>query len=170
MISYQKYVVPPLTQALDPSTNTPQQIFSLLGLPTTTTWPSFTRLPNARTLRLPPNPNPTTSGPILRSKFPLLTTQGTALLSSLLALNPASRPTASQVLAHPYFKEDPKPAHASLFPTFPSKANQEKRRRVASPSAPKRGDAPALGGLDFGGIFSNREAEERGGGFALRLV
>ena len=59
-----------------------------------------------------------------------------------------------------------------MFPTFPSKAGQEKRRRVASPSAPKRGDAPRIGGeaADFSGIFTNREMEEVGGGFALKLI
>jgi cell division cycle 2-like protein len=58
-----------------------------------------------------------------------------------------------------------------MFPTFPSKAGQEKRRRVASPSAPKRGDAPRLNGegMDFSGIFASRESEEVGGGFSLRL-
>jgi cell division cycle 2-like protein len=58
-----------------------------------------------------------------------------------------------------------------MFPTFPSKAGQEKRRKIISPSAPKRGDAPRLNGegLDFSGILVNRDSEEVGGGFALRL-
>lgn len=150
------------------------KIFSLTGLPTPQTWPDYRALPNARTLRLPPNPPPTNTGSIMRSKFPLLTTSGASLLSSLLSLNPASRPSATEILAHAYFKEDPKPKSKAMFPTFPSKAGQEKRRRIVSPSAPKRGDAPALGvgagAVDFGGIFGGREDEERGGGFALRLV
>ena len=43
---------------------------------------------------------------------------------------------------------------------------------MASPSAPKRGDAPGIGkeAVDFSGIFANRDQEEVGGGFALRLV
>lgn len=59
-----------------------------------------------------------------------------------------------------------------MFPTFPSKAGQEKRRRVASPSAPKRGDAPRIAGdaADFSGIFANRDEEQVGGGFALKLI
>ena len=59
-----------------------------------------------------------------------------------------------------------------MFPTFPSKAGQEKRRRLASPSAPKRGDAPRIAGeaADFSGIFVNRDMEEVGGGFALKLI
>jgi len=147
------------------------QIFELCGIPTASTWPTFKRLPNARSLRLPPTPS--TTGSIIRARFPLLTNAGTSLLSSLLSLNPASRPTASEVLAHPYFKEDPRPKSAAMFPTFPSKAGQEKRRRVVSPSAPKRGDAPrmaAAAAADFSGIFANRDEEEVGGGFALKLI
>ena len=59
-----------------------------------------------------------------------------------------------------------------MFPTFPSKAGQEKRRRIASPRAPKRGDAPRIAGevADFSDIFANRDDEEVGGGFALKLI
>ena len=41
-----------------------------------------------------------------------------------------------------------------------------------SPSAPRRGDAPKIAGeaADFSGIFANRDTEEAGGGFALRLI
>ena len=111
-------------------------------------------------------------GAVIRAKFPLLTNAGISLLSSLLSLNPVNRLTASEVLAHPYFKEDPRPKSTAIFPTFPSKAGQEKRRRVASPSAPKRGYAPNTAGeaADFSGIFANREEEEVGGGFALKLI
>ena len=146
------------------------QIFELLGLPTEASWPGYKRLPNARSLRLPSDPR--MHGSILSGRFPYLTSAGTTLLSSLLALNPASRPTAAEILVHPYFREDPKPKSTTMFPTFPSKAGQEKRRRVASPSAPKRGEAPRIGegAIDFGGIFAGREEEEKGGGFALKLI
>ncbi|KAF2422752.1 serine/threonine protein kinase, CMGC family, CDC2/CDK subfamily [Tothia fuscella] len=145
------------------------KIFELCGLPSEETWPGFRRLPNAKGLRLPRTP--TAIGSVIRSKFPLLTAAGTDLLNSLLALNPAHRPSAADVLNHPWFSEDPRPKATAMFPTFPSKAGQEKRRRVASPSAPKRGDAPKINGegLDFSGIFADREAEEVGAGFALRL-
>ncbi|KAL8663414.1 MAG: hypothetical protein Q9202_003933 [Teloschistes flavicans] len=146
------------------------KIFELCGIPTEETWPSFKRLPNARSLRLPPSNNPKTTGAVIRAKFPFLTLAGTQLLTSLLSLNPKNRPTASEVLAHPYFKEDPRPKSTAMFPTFPSKAGQEKRRKVASPSAPKRGEAPKIGEGDFRGIFAGREGEEVGGGFSLKLV
>lgn len=37
-----------------------------------------------------------------------------------------------------------------------------------SPSAPVRGDAPALQG-DFGGLFGAQDEEEVGAGFVLRM-
>ena len=152
-------------------TNYVKQIFELCGIPTEATWPGFKRLPNARSLRLPSN-NPHSSGAVIRARFPFITAAGSDLLSSLLSLNPAKRPSAAEMLEHPYFKEDPRPKSTSLFPTFPSKAGQEKRRRVASPNAPIRGEAPGIAGgdVDFSGIFANREQEEVGGGFSLKLV
>ncbi|KAI9874379.1 MAG: hypothetical protein M1830_009805 [Pleopsidium flavum] len=146
------------------------QIFELCGIPTEGNWPGFKRLPNAKSLRLPRTQQ--NVGAVIRAKFPFLTSAGNELLTSLLALNPARRPTASEVLAHPYFKEDPKPKSTAMFPTFPSKAGQEKRRRIASPNAPKRGDAPRIGGevADFSGIFAGRDNEESGAGFQLKLI
>lgn len=162
------------------------KIFELCGIPTQENWPNFKRLPNARSLKLPRSQQKYDSplckislcewltfpsvGSVIRSKFPSLTNTGASLLTGLLALNPTSRPSATAVLSHPYFSEDPKPKAAAMFPTFPSKAGQEKRRRVHSPSAPKRGDAPGLGIQDFASIFAGRENEEVGGGFSLRLI
>ncbi|CAG9941927.1 unnamed protein product [Clonostachys rosea f. rosea IK726] len=75
-----------------------------------------------------------------------------------------------EMLQHEYFHQDPKPKPESLFPTFPSKAGQEKRRRH-EPNAPARGQAAAsLGEVDLGGLFQRREREERGAGFSLRMV
>ncbi|KAI9784041.1 MAG: hypothetical protein M1816_001072 [Peltula sp. TS41687] len=146
------------------------KIFELCGVPTEENWPGFKRLPNAKSLRLPRSQQ--NVGAVIRAKFPFLTNAGADLLTSLLALNPSRRPTATEMLAHPYFKEDPKPKSSAMFPTFPSKAGQEKRRRLASPSAPKRGDAPRIDGdlADFRGIFAGREHEETGAGFSLKLI
>lgn len=76
------------------------------------------------------------------------------------------------MISHAYFQEDPKPKSAAMFPTFPSKAGQEKRRRLVSPSAPKRGEASKveLEGADFRGIFAGRDSEESGAGFQLKLI
>lgn len=144
------------------------KIFELCGIPTDESWPGFRRLPNARSLRLPKNP--ASQGSVLRAKFPLLTTSGSQLLTSLLDLNPARRPSAKQMLDHEFFKEDPKPKNTKMFPTFPSKAGQEKRRRRGTPNAPVRGDAPDIGAMDFSGVFAGRDEEEKGGGFSLKLI
>lgn len=59
-----------------------------------------------------------------------------------------------------------------MFPTFPSKAGQERRRKRATPEAPRYGDeAPKLDFADvFGGsAASTTEGKEAGAGFTLRL-
>ncbi|GIJ98737.1 hypothetical protein Aspvir_000857 [Aspergillus viridinutans] len=149
------------------------KIFALTGPPTQQTWPGFRSLPNAKSLRLPPTSSsgPTETPPLLpRSKFPFLTNAGLRLLSSLLALNPSVRPTAQDCLSHKYFREDPRPKPKEMFPTFPSKAGMERRRRRETPEAPKRGqEAPAL---DFASVFggqSSGDTGETGAGFTLRL-
>jgi len=144
------------------------KIFELCGVPTDETWPGFKRLPNAKSLRLPRNQQ--NMGAVIRAKFPFLTASGSDLLTSLLSLNPATRPPAQEVLAHPYFAENPRPKSSAMLPTFPSKAGQEKRRRHASPSAPVRGNAPKIAGSDFTDIFASRANEESGAGFQLKLV
>jgi cell division cycle 2-like protein len=92
-------------------------------------------------------------------------------MNSLLSLNPEKRPSAKEMLEHAYFVENPRPKPTAMFPTFPSKAGLEKRRRRASPNAPMRGAAPGLDGeVDFSSIFKGRDEEERGGGFQLRVA
>ncbi|PTB47929.1 hypothetical protein M431DRAFT_501636 [Trichoderma harzianum CBS 226.95] len=130
------------------------KVFELCGVPTEDSWPGFRRLPNARSLRLPKQ-SPLASGSVIRARFPNLTAAGASLLNSLLALDPEKRPSAKEMLEHEYFRQDPKPKPESLFPTFPSKAGQERRRRH-EPDAP--------------GIFQGRDKEERGAGFSLRMV
>ncbi|KAK7737012.1 hypothetical protein SLS53_006768 [Cytospora paraplurivora] len=147
------------------------RIFELCGVPTEDTWPGFRRLPNAKSLRLPAgNRAGAAGGSVVRARFPLLTAAGASLLNALLSLNPAGRPTAREMMDHEYFRQDPRPKSEAMFPTFPSKAGQERRRRRDTPNAPGRGQAAELGAVDFSGIFNGREKEERGGGFSLRMV
>jgi cell division cycle 2-like protein len=153
-----------------PGTNEVDQlsrIFALCGLPEEKTWPAFYRLPNAPSLKLPREQR--TKQGFERARFPFLSGAGAELLASLLSLNPELRPTAKEVLGHGYFKEQPKPKPSEMFPTFPSKAGMEKRRR-ASPSAPKRGEAPGLGKVDFSSIFAAQEEKEGGAGFMLKMA
>jgi cell division cycle 2-like protein len=152
------------------------KIFTLLGTPTNETWPGFRSLPNAKALHpVLSKPSSTatatnTSSLLTSSKFPYLTSSGLRLLSAMLSLNPGARPTPAQILQHPYFKEDPRPKAKEIFPTFPSKAGQEKRRRRGTPQAPVRGDAPRLDEAEIQGVFAGRgDDEERGAGFTLRM-
>lgn len=152
------------------------KIFALLGTPTKENWPDFRSLPNAKALHPLLSSSSAAAKTQSQLSFPYLTQSGLRLLRSMLSLNPTNRPTASQILQHPYFfNEDPRPKAKEFFPTFPSKAGQERRRRRETPNAPMRGEkAPVLGAEDFAregmGIFAGREGEETGGGFALRLA
>ncbi|RMZ84976.1 hypothetical protein DV738_g418, partial [Chaetothyriales sp. CBS 135597] len=144
-------------------------IFAMLGTPSNESWPGFRSLPNTKALHsVLKNPNPTSR--LGAGKFPYLTASGLGLLSAMLALNPADRPTADQVLEHQYFSQDPKAKPKEMFPTFPSKAGQEKRRRRATPQAPVRGAAPAISEHEAVSIFAQRDQEEQGAGFALRMA
>lgn len=146
------------------------KVFELCGVPTEDSWPGFRRLPNARALKIPKvSADAPAAGSVIRARFPALTTAGASLLNDLLALDPARRPSATEVLQHEYFRQDPKPKPESMFPTFPSKAGQERRRRH-EPNAPVRGQAVELGNVDLSGIFQGREREEKGAGFSLRMV
>ncbi|KAL6702653.1 hypothetical protein ACN47E_001276 [Coniothyrium glycines] len=157
------------------------RIFALAGVPSEESWPGFSRLPHARSLRLPRAQVPqggATRG-FDRARFPSLTRAGVELLAGLLSLDPAQRPAAKQVLEHDYFKEQPKPKPVEMFPTFPSRAGQERRRRQ-SPDAPKRNERGKGGpadGLDFSSIFAagagagvRGEDGDKGAGFMLKLT
>jgi cell division cycle 2-like len=143
-------------------------IFALLGTPTNDNWPGFRSLPNAKALHSVLSKTNLTSK-LNASKFPYLTSAGLRLLQSLLSLNPSDRATAEEVLDYKYFSEDPRPKPKEMFPTFPSKAGQEKRRRRATPQAPARGEAPRLDEDDVAGLIAKRRDEEVGAGFALRM-
>ncbi|KIW08457.1 uncharacterized protein PV09_01360 [Verruconis gallopava] len=128
------------------------KIFALCGVPTAESWPRFRSLPNARGLKLP---RPVSDKPSskIRSTFPELSSSGARLLEEMLALNPNRRPDAAEILEHPWFVEDPRPKNKDMFPTFPSKAGMEKRRRIKTPQAPRGGEAPRLEVIDLSGMI-----------------
>jgi cell division cycle 2-like len=143
------------------------KIFSLVGTPSEQSWPGFRRLPNARALRIPLSKPENSGAALLRPQFPLLTASGVDLLAAMLSLNPDDRPSPAQALGHAFFAENPRPKPTTMFPTFPSKAGGERRRRVSSPTAPKRGDAPMIDVNEFTGLFS--ADVDKGAGFSLKL-
>ncbi|KAF7511488.1 hypothetical protein GJ744_004076 [Endocarpon pusillum] len=147
------------------------RIFALLGPPTRENWPDFRSLPNAKALH-PLLSSSSASKPQPQLNFPYLTTSGHRLLSSMLSLNPSSRPPHPRSWPTRTSQRRPRPKPKEFFPTFPSKAGQERRRRRETPNAPLRGEKVKLLGVeDFaresfgagGGILAGREeAEERG--------
>jgi cell division cycle 2-like protein len=98
------------------------QIFSLVGVPNESNWPSFEKLPNAGLFRWKPRKE---QDLLLRKKFPIaspvsanqafLDGNGFDLLSKLLTLDPAQRLSASQALEHPYFDQGVTPQTPRFF-------------------------------------------------------
>ncbi|ORZ35762.1 kinase-like domain-containing protein [Catenaria anguillulae PL171] len=103
------------------------RILKVLGTP-----PAALRaLPNAKALNLTRHGN----GCGLREKVPGMSVQAYALLGRLLAYEPENRVSARDALDHAYFRSHPPPKDPSMFPSFPSKASGEVKKRD-SPSAP----------------------------------
>lgn len=144
-------------------------IFTALGNPTSESWLNFKLLPNSKAVHPLLSTTRSTRGQLNATKYPYLTKAGFELLTSMLSLNPDDRPSAPQILSHKYFIENPRPQAKEMFPTFPSKAGQEKRRRRATPQAPDRGEAPKLLAEDFEGAYKQHEEEPGGAGFTLNM-
>jgi cell division cycle 2-like protein len=98
------------------------QIFSLVGVPNESNWPSFGKLPNAGLFRWKAKKE---QDLLLRKKFPVaspvsanqafLDGNGYDLLEKLLTLDPAMRLSASQALEHPYFDQGVTPQTPRFF-------------------------------------------------------
>lgn len=75
-----------------------------------------------------------------------MTEAGLDLLSRLLAWDPSSRLTATEALAHPWFREMPLPKSRSDMPRFKSVKDQDgrTRERIHDPTLRKLKHAGAL--------------------------
>jgi serine/threonine protein kinase len=114
-------------------------IFGCLGAPTVELWPSLMEMPNAKNITFQPLV-PIKNESLTNILSPTSMSQngnGFRMIRSLLAYDPARRPSAETLLLDPYFEESPRPLSESMMPTFksthsvkrdePRKAKQRKR-------------------------------------------
>ncbi|KAF9800068.1 hypothetical protein SFRURICE_016945 [Spodoptera frugiperda] len=89
-------------------------IFEVLGTPSDTVWPGYSKLTLASNIIFDEFP----SGG-LRKKInqDLLTDNGFSLLLELLTYDPSMRATATEALLHPYFDEQPLAVEPAMFMT-----------------------------------------------------
>jgi cell division cycle 2-like len=97
-------------------------IFSLLGVPNESTWPSFDKLPNAGLFRWKPKSKAEILLPVrfpvakpVAGKQAFLDCAGYDLLAGLLTLDPSKRLTAQQASDHPYFRTGVAPQRPHCF-------------------------------------------------------
>jgi cell division cycle 2-like protein len=98
------------------------QIFSLVGVPNESNWPSFEKLPNAGLFRWKPKKE---TDLLLTKKFPIaspvsanqafLDGNGFDLLKKLLTLDPQKRISAHQAMEHAYFDQGVAPQTPRFF-------------------------------------------------------
>merc|ERR1712224_724561 len=108
------------------------KIFSVLGIPSETKWPFWTKLPNFKSFNYPIQPNCQ-----LRSIFsyryfdsrPVLSNLGLDFLKNMLYVNPKHRSSATGVLYHSWLREIPLPKPNYMMPTFPSTSGLKRRKR-----------------------------------------
>ncbi|KNE61996.1 CMGC/CDK protein kinase [Allomyces macrogynus ATCC 38327] len=139
------------------------KVFMLLGRPAPAAWKAMSDLPHAKNLNLARYMEWTGEAAVrarLRAKVPGLSEQGADMLAQMLEWDPKRRISAQDALEHTYFREHPPAKDPAMFPTFPSRANGEMKKRD-SPSAPVAAhdvdDAP-------GGRIPDDDVDGGGGG------
>lgn len=136
------------------------KIYNILGTPTTAAWPGLKELPWFELLR-PAERKPSTFDSRYRER---LTPAAFELLAAMFQFDPLQRPTASDVLEHPYFMaEEPMPKRVwelegleGDWHEFESKALRKEKERVEKEERRKAREG------------EKRKAEEQGGQSATK--
>ncbi|KAJ2263260.1 kinase subunit of RNA polymerase II carboxy-terminal domain kinase I [Coemansia sp. RSA 376] len=122
-----------------------EQIFKLLGTPTPAIWDSLKKLPWA--CYMTPNTRyENRMRLMLSAKMSACTVD---LISWMLSLDPAARPSAAQCLGHSFFTEAPAPSPPTSFPVsgdwheYESKAERRKRRQTNTTTVKQRSQHPS---------------------------
>jgi cyclin-dependent kinase 12/13 len=103
------------------------------GTPDERNWPGVTKLEGYKLLQgLAGHKNR------LQEVFGKFDPRALDLLSKMLALNPAQRPTASEALDHDYFWSDPLPCKAAELPHYPAMHEYEAKKTRQNERQPKR--------------------------------
>ncbi|KAJ2012007.1 serine/threonine protein kinase, CMGC, CDC2/CDK sub, partial [Coemansia sp. S610] len=89
-----------------------EQIFKLLGTPTPTIWDSLKKLPWACYM----TPNTRYENRMRLMLSSKMSASAVDLISWMLSLDPAARPSAAQCLGHSFFTEAPAPLPPTSFP------------------------------------------------------
>ncbi|KAJ2845655.1 hypothetical protein IWW36_004691 [Coemansia brasiliensis] len=98
------------------------RIFAACGAPNETSWPGFSRLPNAKMFKFSSHADASKRLDRRMRSFEGMTDSAFDLLLRMLTLDPSQRITASEALCHPYFAEHPPPKDPSMFSTWPSRS------------------------------------------------
>lgn len=102
-----------------------QRIFALLGTPSESDWPHVTKLRHYIHFKAQ-------AGRTIRELFHAISDDAADLLSGLLALNPNKRLTATEALAHRYFREKPQPTPLAQLVKIPSEKGKKEAAALAA--------------------------------------
>nr|XP_061803476.1 cyclin-dependent kinase 11B-like isoform X5 [Nerophis lumbriciformis] len=147
------------------------KIFKDLGTPSEKIWPGYNELPAVKKMSFTEYHYNN-----LRKRFgALLSDQGFDLMNKFLTYCPSKRIVSDEALKHEYFRETPLPIEPSMFPTWPSKSEQQRVKRGTSPRPPEGGLGYSQLGDDdlkdtgFHLTTSNQGASAVGPGFSLKF-
>ncbi|XP_077460895.1 cyclin-dependent kinase 11B isoform X6 [Stigmatopora argus] len=147
------------------------KIFKDLGSPSEKIWPGYNELPAVKKMTFTEYPYNN-----LRKRFgALLSDQGFDLMNKFLTYCPSKRIVSDEGLKHEYFRETPLPIDPSMFPTWPTKSEQQRVKRGTSPRPPEGGLGYSQLGDDdlkdtgFHLTTSNQGASAVGPGFSLKF-